>query len=205
MSFTWRRRVRSLVRAKIRVPAGIVRPCVDCLFRDEANFMTIAIKGKTQVVSTSYFSPAIKELDGAAKEAVITVLNEVCVDPWVDHLYAIKVIGEVNEKGGKFHDRHATPCSLSTTQSSFLKAEKVVEIPNDKVIASAIPYYVMDEYSYLACPNRNSVLSPEFYQIPEVQTVIRGSLRYDGNLQLVKALIDVGWLDVEAKDWLSPR
>ncbi|RYO87786.1 hypothetical protein DL762_004076 [Monosporascus cannonballus] len=123
-----------------------------------------AIKGKTQVVTTSYVSPAIKELNGAAKEAGITVLNEVGVDPGVDHLYAIKVIREVHEKGGK----------------------------------------VIDGYSFLAYPNRNSVPFREFYQIPEAQTIIRGSLRYDGNPQLVKALIDIGWLDVEAKDWLSP-
>lgn len=37
----------------------------------------------------------------AAKEAGITILNEVGVDPGIDHLYAVKVIGEIHEKGGK--------------------------------------------------------------------------------------------------------
>lgn len=60
-----------------------------------------AIKNKVNVVTTSYVSPAIKELENAAKEAGIVVLNEVGVDPGVDHLWAIKKIGEVHAKGGK--------------------------------------------------------------------------------------------------------
>lgn len=60
-----------------------------------------AIKAKTHVVTTSYVSDAMRELDGAAAEAGITVLNEVGMDPGVDHLYAIKTIGEVHDKGGK--------------------------------------------------------------------------------------------------------
>jgi hypothetical protein len=43
----------------------------------------------------------MRQLNGDVKEAGITVLNEVGVDPGVDHLYAIKTIGEVHDKGGK--------------------------------------------------------------------------------------------------------
>lgn len=60
-----------------------------------------AIKSKTHVVTTSYVSPAVRELDKDAKAAGIIVLNEVGVDPGVDHLYAIQKIDEVHAKGGK--------------------------------------------------------------------------------------------------------
>ena len=66
-----------------------------------------AIKGKTHVVTTSYVSPAIRELDEEAKKAGIVVMNEIGIDPGIDHLYAVKTIGEVHEKGGKV-------CSLFT-------------------------------------------------------------------------------------------
>ena len=66
-----------------------------------ADVIQSAIEAKTHVVTTSYVSPAMRELDNAAKEAGITVLNEVGVDPGVDHLYAIKTIGEVHDKGGE--------------------------------------------------------------------------------------------------------
>jgi spermidine synthase len=60
-----------------------------------------AIKGKTHVVTTSYVSPAMRELDGEAKAAGIVVMNEIGLDPGIDHLYAIKTIDEVHAKGGK--------------------------------------------------------------------------------------------------------
>ena len=61
----------------------------------------LAIKNKVNVVTTSYVSLAIRELDNAAKEAGIVVLNEVGLDPGVDHLYAIQKIEEVHAKAGK--------------------------------------------------------------------------------------------------------
>jgi spermidine synthase / saccharopine dehydrogenase (NADP+, L-glutamate-forming) len=60
-----------------------------------------AIKGKTHVVTTSYVSPAMRELDQQTKDAGIVVLNEIGLDPGIDHLYAIKTIDEVHAKGGK--------------------------------------------------------------------------------------------------------
>lgn len=65
-----------------------------------ASIIKLAIKHKVNVVTASYVSDAIGELDAAAKEAGIVVLNEVGVDPGIDHLYAIKTIGEVHAKGG---------------------------------------------------------------------------------------------------------
>jgi len=66
-----------------------------------ASIIKLAIKHKVNVVTTSYVSDAIRELDGPAKKAGIVVLNEVAADPGVDHLYAIKKIEEVHSTGGK--------------------------------------------------------------------------------------------------------
>ena len=60
-----------------------------------------AIKGKTNVVTTSYVSPAMRELDAEAKAADIIVMNEIGLDPGINHLYAVKTINEVHDKGGK--------------------------------------------------------------------------------------------------------
>lgn len=70
-----------------------------------------AIKGKTHVVTTSYVSPAMRELDALAKEAGIVVLNEIGLDPGIDHLYAVKTIDEVHAKGGKVRFLRSPPPS----------------------------------------------------------------------------------------------
>lgn len=56
----------------------------------------------------------------------------------------------------------------------------------------------------MAYPNRDSVPFRDFYKIPEADTVIRGSLRYEGNPAFIKAFADAGWLDAEEKVWLKP-
>ena len=66
-----------------------------------AKVIKAAIKGKTHVVTTSYVSPSMVELDEEAKKAGIVVMNEIGLDPGIDHLYAIKTIDEVHSKGGK--------------------------------------------------------------------------------------------------------
>ena len=78
-----------------------------------------------------------------------------------------------------------------------------MEIGKKDLMGQAKPYHVLDGYSLVAYPNRNSLPFREFYQIPEAATIIRGSLRYDGNPALVRALINLGWLDVEEKTWLK--
>lgn len=70
-------------------------------------------------------------------------------------------------------------------------------------MAKAVPYFVLDGYSFLAYPNRDSTPFREFYNIPEAHTVVRGSLRYHGNPALVGTLIDLGWLDASEKSWLT--
>lgn len=66
-----------------------------------ATIIKAAIKAKVHVVTTSYISPAMRELDEAAKAAGIIVFNEIGLDPGIDHLYAVKTIKEVHDKGGK--------------------------------------------------------------------------------------------------------
>ncbi|CAD6573599.1 MAG: hypothetical protein ASARMPREDX12_006128 [Alectoria sarmentosa] len=188
----------------------------------------LAIENKVNVVTTSYISPAIKELENAAKEAGIVILNEVGVDPGVDHLWAIKKIGEVHAKGGKVKEFYsycgglpALECANNPlgfkfswsprgaimsqmNSASFILNGKKVDIAAKDLMASAKPYFVANGYDFVAYPNRDSVPFREFYKIPEADTVVRGSLRYEGNPAFIKAFADAGWLDANEKEWLKP-
>ena len=86
--------------------------------------------------------------------------------------------------------------------ATFYDRGELVHIANKDLMAKAVPYFVLDGYSFLAYPNRDSTPFREFYNIPEAHTIIRGSLRYEGNPALVRALIDLGWLDSSEKPWL---
>ena len=51
----------------------------------DATVIKLAIINKVNVVTTSYVSTAIKEFEPAAKEAGVVILNEVGMDPRMDH------------------------------------------------------------------------------------------------------------------------
>ena len=59
------------------------------------------IANKKHMVTTSYVSAAMQEQDGAAKAAGVTILNEVGVDPGIDHMSAMRIIDSVRARGGR--------------------------------------------------------------------------------------------------------
>ncbi|KAI6018483.1 Saccharopine dehydrogenase-domain-containing protein [Pisolithus microcarpus] len=186
-----------------------------------------AIKGKTHVVTTSYVSPAMRELDEEAKRAGIVVMNEIGLDPGIDHLYAVKTISEVHEKGGKIKQflsycggLPAPECSGNPlgykfswssrgvllallNSASYLSEGKQVDITGSDLMGYAKPYFISPAFAFVAYPNRNSVPFREFYNIPEAETIVRGTLRYQGFPEFIKALVDLGWLDATEKEWLT--
>ena len=56
---------------------------------------------KKSMVTASYISDAMQELDALAKENNLIFMNEVGLDPGIDHMSAMKVINEIRKKGGK--------------------------------------------------------------------------------------------------------
>ncbi|KAF7797272.1 hypothetical protein EIP86_008467 [Pleurotus ostreatoroseus] len=186
-----------------------------------------AIKSKTNVVTTSYVSPAIREMEAEIKAAGIVVMNEIGLDPGIDHLYAIKTIEEVHEKGGKIKEFYsycgglpAPECSDNPlgykfswssrgvllallNNASYIREGKIVNVPGTELMGEAKPYYISPAFAFVAYPNRDSTPFREFYRIPEVETCVRGTLRYQGFPEFVAVLVKLGWLDMSEKDWLK--
>jgi len=57
-----------------------------------------AIKQKKSIVTPSYISPEVRALESAAKEAGILIMNELGVDPGIDHMSAMKLLDEIREE-----------------------------------------------------------------------------------------------------------
>ena len=67
----------------------------------------------------------------------------------------------------------------------------------------AKPYFISPAFAFVAYPNRDSLPFREYYNIPEAETIVRGTLRYQGFPEFIKALVQLGWLDAGEKDWLK--
>ncbi|KAG0226546.1 saccharopine dehydrogenase (NADP+, L-glutamate-forming) [Actinomortierella wolfii] len=192
-----------------------------------AQVIKSALKSKTNVVTTSYVSPAMMAFDEAAKEAGVVVMNEIGVDPGVDHLYALKTINEVHAEGGKIlsflsycgglpaPEASNNPLGYKFSWSSrgvllalknnakFYEDGKIVEYSGNDLMNSAKPIPIYPAFAFVGYPNRDSTPYKERYNIPEAQTILRGTLRYAGFPEFVKTLVDIGFLDDTPQDFLA--
>ncbi|KAI8886560.1 saccharopine dehydrogenase [Backusella circina FSU 941] len=187
-----------------------------------------AVKHKKHVVTTSYVSPSMMEYDQAAKDAGITVMNEIGLDPGIDHLYAVKTIEEVHAEGGKLKEFISFCGGLPAPEDSnnpfgykfswsargvllalkntarYLENGKVVEVSGTALMDSAKKLNSgYPGFAFVGYGNRDSTPYDKRYNIPEAETIIRGTLRYDGFCQFVKALVILGFLSEEEEAHLS--
>lgn len=193
-----------------------------------AQVIKSAIRNKKHVVTTSYISPAMLELEEEVKKAGIVVFNEIGLDPGIDHLYAVKTIDEVHQAGGKIKsflsycgglpapEDSDNPLGYKFSWSSrgvllalrnsarYWKDGKIVEVSSEDLMSTAKPYFIYPGYALVAYPNRDSTNYKERYNIPEADTVIRGTLRFQGFPEFIKVLVDIGFLSEEPKDFLDP-
>jgi saccharopine dehydrogenase-like NADP-dependent oxidoreductase len=86
--------------------------------------------------------------------------------------------------------------------ASYFSNSQTVTVQGKELMAHAQPYYISPAYAFVAYPNRDSTPFKEWYDIPEAETIVRGTLRYQGFPEFVKALVQLGWLDETRKEWL---
>lgn len=188
------------------------------------------IKQKTNMVTASYLSPGMKELHDAAVDAGITVVNEVGLDPGIDHLLALECFDEVQQGGGKV-DSFVSFCGglpapefsdnplrykfswsprgvlLNTLSGArYLENGKIVDVPEGGGLLDTT-----EDYSFLpglaleGFPNRDSTIYGNLYGITEAKTILRGTLRFRGFSNVVKGLQKLGLIDPKEHPMLHPR
>jgi len=184
----------------------------------------LAIELGRHMVTASYAGPAMKAFDARAKEKGVILLNELGLDPGIDHMEAMRIIHEVHESGGRVlaftswcgglpaPEANTNPFGYkfswsprgvllaSKNSARFLKDGRIVSIPAADLFAAPeiIPIPGLGEYE--GYPNRDSVSYRETYGIPEAQTVLRGTLRYAGWCETLRKMVELGLLDETAKD-----
>ncbi|MCK4256424.1 saccharopine dehydrogenase NADP-binding domain-containing protein, partial [candidate division WOR-3 bacterium] len=78
----------------------------------------ICIEHKKDMVTTSYVSEKMQRLDQQAKKAGVIILNEVGLDPGIDHMSAMEIINRVKAEGGKVVDFHSYCSGLPAPDSN---------------------------------------------------------------------------------------
>lgn len=182
------------------------------------------ITNRKHIVTTSYVSPAMRELDGAAKEAGIVILNEVGVDPGIDHMSAMEIIHQVQNAGGhvdgfmsycgglpapeandnpfgyKFSWSPRGVLLAARNAAHYLVNGQEVNVPGQQLFTHYWPLDVEGLGRFEAYPNRDSIPYREVYGIGDTATMYRGTLRNQGWCDVLYKIAAFGFLDDQPRD-----
>ncbi|XP_037109733.1 alpha-aminoadipic semialdehyde synthase, mitochondrial [Syngnathus acus] len=186
------------------------------------------IDKKVHMVNASYLSPAMNDLHARAEEAGVTLVTEMGLDPGIDHMLAMECIDQAKADGCTVESYvsycgglPAPECSdnplrykfswspsgvllASVSPAVFRCDNRLVKIPGGGDLMDAVQ--PMDFFSGLnleGYPNRDSTKYAELYDIPDVHTVIRGTLRYKGFSRALRSFVQVGLINNEPHPTLA--
>jgi len=171
------------------------------------------------MVTTSYVSEGMKKLDQPVREKGLLFLNEIGVDPGIDHMSAMKIIHAVAAEGGKvLHflsycgglpapENNDNPFGYkfswsprgvilaSRNSARYLENGKLVEIEGKNLFVDPIVEEIEGLGKFEVYPNRDSMPYQELYGLQEALTVKRGTYRNLGWCATLKKIVDLGLVD----------
>jgi saccharopine dehydrogenase-like NADP-dependent oxidoreductase len=189
---------------------------------------------KTNLITPSYISAEMKALDTAAKEAGIIIMNEIGVDPGIDHMSAMRVLDEIKSKKGKMHSFKSFCGGLIAPESDNNPWNyKFTWNPRNVVLAgqgAAACFEEENEYKYIpynklfnrldkisiegfgdfeGYANRDSLSYRSIYNLEGIPTIYRGTLRRPGYCKAWNVFVDLGLTDdnykMDKSEELTPR
>lgn len=187
----------------------------------------LCLKNNINMATTSYVREEMKELDKQVKKKGLLFLNEVGVDPGIDHMSAMSIIDHVHEQEGKIVDFYSFCGGLpapdnndnpfgykfswspkgvllaSRNSAKFLEHGKIVEIDGKDLFSN----YRIEEVDNLGklevYANRDSMPYRDIYGLNEAETVMRGTYRYPGWCDTLKKMDDLGLIDETPRENLK--
>lgn len=175
---------------------------------------------KKHMVTASYISDAMQSLDADAKENGLIFMNEIGLDPGIDHLSAMKVLDEIREKGGKVILFESFCGGLVAPESdNNLWNYKFTWAPRNVVLAGqggAAKFIQEGKYKYIpynklfrrteflevegygrfeGYANRDSLKYRSVYGLDDALTVFRGTIRRVGYSKAWDMFVQLGMTD----------
>jgi saccharopine dehydrogenase (NADP+, L-glutamate forming) len=187
----------------------------------------LCLKHNKHMATTSYVSEGMKKLDKEAKSKGLLFLNEIGVDPGIDHMSAMKIIDAVHDEGGKILHFYSYCGGLpapgdndnpfgykfswspkgvvlaSGNPAKYLENGKIVEIVGKDLFLNKRLDEIEGLGTFEVYPNRDSMPYQDLYGLKDAQTVMRGTYRNIGWCDTLKKIVDLGLIDETPKDNLK--
>lgn len=185
----------------------------------------LGIEHRVHVVTTSYVSPEMRALDAEARRAGVALLNEIGLDPGLDHMAAMRIADAIRAEGGTIRGFVSACGSLPAPEAAdnpwrykfawsprgalvaathgarYLADGGEVLVPGEELFAHGRPADIEGVGRFEAYPNRDSLHYVELYRLAGVRDMLRATLRWPGFCETMRAVTALGLLDQTERDW----
>jgi len=194
-------------------------------YKYHSDVAKVCLRHGKSLVTTSYIQAGMMELDESAKKAGLLFLNEIGLDPGIDHMTAMRIIDHIHNKNGKVEELYslcgalpAPECTdnplkykfswspkgvilASRNSALYLKKGRKVFIEPADLFKDRFSYSFPGVGDLEVYPNRDSVSYIDIYGIPETKTMYRGTFRYNGWCETLDAMKSLNMLDDSVIDY----
>ncbi|MEK6493059.1 saccharopine dehydrogenase family protein [Myroides odoratimimus] len=178
------------------------------------------VKYKKHMVTASYISPAMQELNKEVTKNNLIFMNEIGLDPGIDHMSAMKIIHDIQKKGGKVISFESFCGGLIAPESDnnlwnykftwnprnvvlagqggaakFLQEGQYKYIPYNKVFRRTEFLDVEGYGKFEAYANRDSLKYKDVYGLRDAKTIFRGTIRRVGYSRAWNLFVELGITD----------
>ncbi len=179
-----------------------------------------AIHEKVHVITPSYVTEEIRSLNADAQNNDVLILNEMGLDPGIDHMSAKKIIDEIEDNGGKLTGFESFTGGLVAPESDdnpwnykftwnprnvvlagqggaakFIQEGKYKYIPYNKLFRRTEIIEIEGYGKFEGYANRDSLRYRSVYGLNEIPTMYRGTLRKIGFCRAWNVFVQLGLTD----------
>lgn len=172
---------------------------------------------KKHVITPSYVPDALWAMDADFKAAGLTVLNEMGLDPGIDHMSAMRILDRVRAEGGRIEAFESYCGGLVAPESDdnpwgykfswnprnvvlagqggaakYIRDGETKYIPYHKLFQQTVRVAVEGFGAFDGYANRDSLKYRSHYGLDGIPTLLRGTLRKAGYCEAWDAFVQLG-------------
>jgi saccharopine dehydrogenase (NADP+, L-glutamate forming) len=171
------------------------------------------------MVTASYVSKQVLSLGEEAKKRGLVFMNELGLDPGIDHMSAMQRIDKIHQTGGKIVSFYSYTGGLVAPESDdnpwnykfswnprnvvlagqgtaqFMEDEQLKYIPYRRLFQQYKRINIPGLGGYEVYANRDSLLYKDAYGLQNIRTLYRGTIRHSGFCDAWDALVRIGLTD----------
>jgi saccharopine dehydrogenase (NADP+, L-glutamate forming) len=194
-------------------------------YKYHSDVALVCLRHGKSLITTSYVQPLILSMDESAKKAGVLFLNEIGLDPGIDHMSAMKIIDHIHNNGGKVEEFYSICGALPAPEAAdnplkykfswspkgvvlasrngahYLKKGKNITIEPEDLFKDRFTYNFPGVGDLEVYPNRDSASYISIYGIPETKTMYRGTFRYRGWCETLDVMKSLKMLDDTVNDY----